>query len=719
MLNGIIKLKHSTMHKFILPALALALCLTAFSPVARAQNLSGFSPGNAKRQAGIEARLLTLPQPAAYRQHLETLTREPHLAGSPENRRVAEYLAQSMAAAGLRVERFPYDLYMPTSIGEVKVELVTPLRMPLNIYEDIVPEDPFSADPRIGHGWNAYAGSGDVTAEVVYANYGRKEDFEKLEAMGVSLKGKIAIARYGGNFRGYKAKYAEAAGAIGLIIYTDPEDSGYKKGLMYPEGTYYNASTIQRGSTLTLDYSGDPLTPFQPALPMDGKDKTARLQPSEVAFHTIPVTPLPFGAAQEILSRMKGAAVPSGWQGGLPFPYRIQGDATLRVRLKVEQPRGFVRAENIVGTLEGSEFPDEWIILGCHYDAWNHGAADPNSGTAMLLSLAEALGQLAKDGYRPRRSIKIAHWDAEEYGILGSTEWVEQFRTELNTKAVAYFNADAACSGLNFSGAASPSLKALLMAATQDVPYLDTDKSVYEHWRGVKAKPGEEPAVGNLGGGSDHLPFYAHAGIPSLSAGTGGPSLYHSAYDNFHWYKTFADPNFVAGPMVAKVFGIMTLRMANADLLPYHATRYGIDLQKHLKAVAEGIGEYDATFSLAPLPDIAAEIAQNGKNYHETAEAVLRSGALPTEKLRDINQQLISLERSFLDAQGMAYGSWYRSLYASSDPYSGYASWMLPGFLYEISTRNSQRLPEWTARYKRALEELNTKIIKLSAQVNH
>lgn len=692
--------------------LLLGLCL--LGQAAYAQSLAGFSAARSAEERQIEAMFLKLPESAAFKAHLQALTREPHLAGSPANKRVADYMEQAMRKAGFSVERPPYDLYMPLNEGEIALELVTPIRKPLNIKEYIIEGDPFSADPNAKHGWNSYSGSGDHTAEIVYANYGTKEDFEELAKLGVSVKGKIVVARYGGNFRGYKAKFAEAAGAVGLIIYTDPEDSGYMRGLVYPEGKMFNESTIQRGSLLTLDYTGDPLTPFEPALPLDGAEKVTRLKPEEVkGLHSIPVTPIGYGAAQEILSRMSGAAVPESWQGGLPFTYRLEGGPKLTVRLKVEQPRGMVRVENVIGTLTGSEFPDEWIIVGSHYDAWEFGATDPNSGTAMLLTLADALGELARQGYRPRRTIKIAHWDAEEHGILGSTEWVEQFREELDQKGVAYFNADGACSGLSFGGSASPSLKSLLVEATRVVPYPKSNKSVYEHWNERSANKAEGPGIGNLGGGSDHLPFYAHLGIPSLSAGMGGPTMYHSAYDNFHWYETVGEPDFVAGPTVARVMGIMALRMANAEAIPFDVARYGKDLKTHLQTAEKAIKAYSPGFSVQQLAGKADALLQRAAQWSTLLHQKLESGKLNKTQLAALNQTLISLERSFIDDKGMAYGAWYRSLYASSDPYSGYASWMLPGFLFEASLGSTRQLPELEQRHLDAFQRLDAKIAQM------
>ncbi|MBK8653456.1 MAG: M28 family peptidase [Haliscomenobacter sp.] len=689
----------------------LVIALFGFMPLAWTQPLVGFSALNQSKEQELEKQFLELPKSETFKNHLRELTREPHLAGSPANVRVADYMEKSMRQAGFKVERPPYDIYLPTGPGEIALELVTPVRMPLNIKEFVLEEDPFSKDPNTQPGWNSYSGNGDATAEVVYANYGTKEDFEQLAKLGVSVKGKIVIARYGGNFRGYKAKYAQAAGAAGLIIYTDPEDSGYMKGLAYPEGKMFSESTIQRGSILTLDYTGDPLTPFEPALPLDGPQKVARLKPEEVkGFHSIPVTPIGYGAAKEILGRMSGKPVPESWQGGLPFTYRLEGGPKLTVRLKVNQPKGMVRIENVIGTLEGSEFPDEWIILGSHYDAWEFGATDPNSGTAMLLTLADALGEMARQGMRPKRSILIAHWDAEEHGILGSTEWVEQFRDELNRKGIAYFNADGACSGLSFGGAAAPSLKSLLLEATKVVPYPKSQMTVYDHWVEKAPNKLDGPGIGSLGGGSDHLGFYAHIGIPSLSAGMGGPTMYHSAYDNFNWYETVGEPDFVSGPTVAKVMGIMALRMANAEVIPFDLSRYGKDLKLHLGTAEKAIKTYAPDYSAQKMMEKAEALRQRAEAFHTLLSQKINSKGLKKADLMIVNQTLLSMERAFIDEKGMAYGAWYRSLYASSDPYSGYASWMLPGLQYEASLKSTASLPDLEARYLAAFQRLEDKM---------
>lgn len=694
------------------------------------QNLSGFAPSSQAKQQKTEQEYRTKQSAERYKLHLHKLTSEPHLAGTPENEKVRDYIADVMRKAGLQVEIFPHDIYMSKSPGESIVELVEPIRMPLNNREFILPEDKYSSDPRLTPGWNAYSGSGDVTAEVVYANYGRKEDFEQLKALGISVKGKIVLARYGGNFRGYKAKHAEAAGAAGVIIYTDPSDSGYMKGITFPEGTQPSDNTIQRGSLLTVDFTGDPLTPFEPALPLDGPKKIKRVDPKDAAFHKIPVTPLPWGSAVEIFKKMTGnKAVPAGWQGGLPLAYRLEGGPTLKVRLKVKQDKEFVRVYQVVGTLTGSELPDEWILAGCHYDAWGYGSTDPNSGTAMLLTLAESLGKLPQ---KPKRTIKICHWDAEEHGVLGSTEWVEQMRDELSAKAIAYMNFDAAVSGKMFGGSASPSLKKLIIEAAQSVEYPDSNKTVYEHWvaqKGAKKSSTvgiggsapvaheNEPTIGNLGGGSDHIAFYMHVGIPSLSAGVGGPTLYHSLYDDLFFYHKFVDSTYKMGPMVEQVVGTMSLRLANADILPYDVSRYATDLTTHLKTAEKAIKAYSPSYSIEKLLAQVETLKQNAKQFEAKAKALLSEDKLDKSKLKAINQELRNLEKAFIDPKGMAYGSWYRSLYASSDPYSGYASWMLPAFQYEASLKSTANLADIEARHAKAIENLNNKIVSLNQQL--
>lgn len=690
---------------------SLLFIISCFTCQLSIAQYEGYSSAAWENQLEIEEVFIKHLDRTSFKKHLKKLTERPHVVGSKANEEVQRYIGEVMQRAGLEVTNYPYDVYLPNKPGSSLIEIVTPSRELLNQKEDIIPDDPFTKDPLLWKGWNAFSGSGEITAEVVYANYGRKEDFETLKTLGVNVKGKIVLARYGGNFRGYKAKFAEANGAAGLIIFTDPKDSGFTKGLVYPEGPYYNSSTIQRGSLLTTDFTGDPLTPFDPALPLDSKKKIKRLDPKQAQLHTIPVTPIAYGEAEKILGQMKGKVVPQSWQGGLPFTYRLEGGSSLTVRLKVDQKIDFVRAVNVIGMLKGSEAPDEWIILGSHFDAWGFGATDPNSGTAMLLSLSETLGKLKDKGYAPKRSILIGHWDAEEHGVIGSTEWVEQMRDQLNAKGVVYMNFDGGVSGKNFNASAAPTLKKLLIEASKKVQYPYTDQSLFEFWKNDNQS---EPRIGNLGGGSDHIAFYMHVGVPSLSGGAGGPNLYHSNYDSFRFYEQFVDPEFKMGPMVEHMVGFMALRMANAELIPYNLNRYAMDLKMHFSNAKNKIKGYDQEFDgFKMTADAIKSLEETSEVLTANIKSYLEGGDYSKKELLSLNQQLIALEKSFISDQGMYFGSWYKSLYASSDPFSGYASWILPGLEYEIALKSSDRLQEWDTRYASAVETLYLKMKQL------
>lgn len=674
----------------------------------------GFLPTQLEGQKKFEADFLKAVDYDRFKIHLTELTKNPHIAGTPENELVKDYMVKTMSDAGMEVKVWPYDVYLPNHPGKSELQIISPVKLTLSQKEGEIEEDPFSKDPRLHLGFNAFSGSGDVTAEVVYVNYGTREDFMKLAEMGVPLAGKIAVARYGGNFRGYKAKYAEQYGMIGLVVYTDPKDSGFTRGEVYPKGPFFNETTIQRGSMLTLDFTGDPLTPNRPALPLDGAKKIKRDDPADVAFHTIPVTPIGYGAAKEILSRMTGSEVPAEWQGALPFTYRITGGEELKVRVMVDQKPDFIRANNVIGTFVGKDFPDEWIILGSHYDAWSFGATDPNSGTAMLLTFAEALGELYKKGQKPSRSILIGHWDAEEQGVIGSTEWVEHLKKELGAKAVSYMNFDGGVSGRNFGASAAPTLKKLIIDASKEVVYPDSSKTVFEVWAGKNPEPG----IGNLGGGSDHIAFYMHVGIPSLSGGSGGPTAYHSNYDNLHYYSKFSDPSFKMGGAVAQLFGLVAIRQANAAVIPYDVPRYAKDLKGHFEQAVKNVKTIDANFAGFDQVDAALRsLEASSAAYQNALESGLTAGNLSASSLQKINKGLIGLEKSWIDPKGMYYGAWYKSLYVCNDPFSGYASWILPGIQYEVAIKNTTRLEEWDARYAKAILNLSKKIDKLTSQL--
>jgi len=652
--------------------LTFTQCTAHFEP-----DYTGFSENGKIVQKELESELLSMHLPGTYRRHLYNLTTDPSIAGSPENRYVIDYIYSVMDSAGLDTRTYDYDVLLPQP-GENSIRVVTPEVIELENMEAVYSEDPYTDHPDLVHGWNAYSGSGSVTAEVVYAYQGTKEDFERLEELGISVEGKIVIARYGGNFRGYKAKYAELAGAAGLIIYTDPPSN---RDNTYPDGIQADETAIQRGSLLTLDYYGDPLTPFEPALPLDNPNTPERLDPDEVDFHTIPVAPIGYGAADEILSRMEGEEAPDDWQGNFDYSYRLTGGPNLTVELSVDQPYEIRPISNVVGVIEGAEYPDEWIILGAHLDGWSFGTTDPNSGTAMLLTLAESLGQLAEEGNRPKRSIMIGHWDAEEFMLIGSSEWVEDLRDELKANSILYLNADMSVTGPNFRASSSPSLKKPIIQAAKTVTHPDTDGSVYNYWAANSSNG--TPSIGNLGGGSDHVGLYMHTGIPSAGVAiSGSVPIYHTNFDTFWFYENYLDSTFTYGPALADVYGLVATRFANADVLPYDIESYSVDLTTHVNDINERAERevLNGTGILEQMEEISAQIALTRTLLDEAAE----NGDLTRVGLRSLNQKLIQLERSFLHSEGLPFSPWLKSLYASSDPYSGYASWMLPAYRYAI-----------------------------------
>ncbi len=692
--------------KYLLaPLVFVAAATPTLVPAPQDPTLTGFTDDRAATQLACEARFLELPRSESFREHLRTITAEPHPAGSAAQARVGEYLARSMERAGLEVTNHPYDVYLPELTDDVEVHIVTPVAMQLSNREPALSEDRFSGHPDLLNGWNAFSGSGDVTGEVVYANYGRREDYLALDSMGVSIAGKVVIARYGGNFRGYKVKFAEERGALGVVMFNDPGFSGLGA---YPEGPMMNGQTIQRGSVLTLPWTGDPLTPFVPALPLDGDEQVERLDPTEVPLHTIPVLPIGYEAATEILSRMTGRDVPPGWDAPMEVDYRIGGGPDLTVRVRVNQPKRLTRATNVVGTLRGTEFPDEWFILGAHYDPWGFGAIDPNGGTAMLLTLAEALAELARDEEcRPRRSIMIAHWDAEEYGIIGSTEWVEEFREELEANAIAYINADGAVSGSNFGASSSPSLKGQILEATKMVTYPSTGEPLHAWWLSGAPEGAAEPPLGNLGGGSDHVAFYTHAGVPSGAMSSGNPGgVYHSNYDNFAWYERFGDTTFVHGPMIARADGILALRFANADVLPYDPVRYATDTRTHVETLYRVAQSRGLAVDFSALVASTQELEAAATALVEARDRWTGSGDVAPTAAESVNRALIGLEKAWLNDRGLQGRPWSRSIYVSPDPFSGYASWMLPGLRYEIETDDRADLPGWERVYINAVRDL-------------
>ena len=657
----------------------------------------------------------------------------PHRAGTPGDAHVVDALVAAFTAMGLEVERHEFHALLAEPVS-ASLSIVAPDNIELPLIEVVLDEDSYSAGEALEMGWNAYSASGDVTAEVVYVNHGRKEDFERLETLGVSCEGRIAVARYGGNFRGYKAKFAEAAGAAGLIIFTDPKDSGWGKGLSYPEGGYAHPSHIQRGSILTVPWTGDPLTPYTEATA-----NAERLAIDDVALPKIPVQPVSWSAAEQILSRMTGDSAPGDWQGGLPFRYRLTGGEQLQVRLAVEQRRKIMPTWNVLATLRGSVEPEREVIIGSHHDAWNCGAVDPTCGLICVLEAAQAF---VDSGFSPRRSITFAAWGAEEFGIIGSSEWVEANEQRLRENAVAYFNLDAAVTGPNFGASASPSLQRLIAqvaGAVAAVPDDDTDdasdtgpdgaavdrRSVLADWRGRSQHAGvaDLPALGDLGGGSDFVTFLARAGVPSasLSAGGSAGTAYHGNHDTLAWYRQVVGDDYEPARMVTQITALLAARLADTPLLPLDPSMVGTETYRHLadltaRGRSNGLfaaGDQTVAPELKKLRAKARKVQQRGQQIRSELMRAFEAGALDDSALDQINTLLLALDRTWLDEAGLQNRPWYGNLYAAPDEDSGYASWMLPALRWVIEHEDGLSLPAVEKRYLAVFARIHKLLDKL------
>ena len=675
--------------------------IVAVSPLfaQTSSTLRGFTPSHSRFQKKYEEAFKQLTSPEICRQELRRLTEEPHLAGTENSYKVAQYLYNKYQEYGLEAQIYEYDVYLPYPI-EVGVEMIAPTHYLAIGKEDSWEWDKDSYETNIVAGYNAYSPDGDVTADLIYVNRGLPDDYRKLAEMGVSVEGKIAIARYGGSYRGVKAKVAGEQGAIGLIIYSDPADDGYMKGDVYPRGPWRSADAIQRGTVKYIfQYAGDPLTPGW------ASTKEARRIPISEAtdLPQIPVAPLAYRDAEPLLKALAGPNVPEGWQGGLPFAYHL-GPGPTKVRLKVRSEHKNRPIYNVIAKLEGAENPDQWVILGNHHDAWVYGAADPGSGTASLLEVARCLGQLAKEGYNPKRTIVFASWDAEEFGILGSAEWVEDLRDELQQKAIAYLNVDIAATGQKFYASAVPSLKPLVREVAQAVMDPQTHQTIYEAWR--QNQENHVPRVGNLGSGSDHSPFIGHLGIPSISMGFYGPyGVYHAMQDTFYWMERFGDPTFQYQVAMTQIWGIMALRLADADILPFDYAAYADELLSHLKAL-QNENKHSTITKNRPerLRALLREWETVAADLHRALAIRLENGELV--ETTAINRRLQDLEQILTSESGLPMRPWFKHLAYAPGLNSGYAATIFPGIQDALEMNDEEQASVEVDRLADAFQQM-------------
>ncbi len=683
--------------------------------------ISGYRDAAAELQA--EKTFLAAPSAELAKEHLRILTSAPHVAGSPEDKKTAEYVLQKYKEAGLDAYIQEYKIWMNLP-AEIKVDVVAPEGVVMHgPTREHVSDDPYQDDPRVVTAYNAFSPSGEVTADVVYANYGRPEDFKKLKEMGVETKGKIAIVRYGVNFRGVKPFVASEYGCVGVIIYSDPWDDGYFKGDKYPKGPYRPDTGVQRGSIQYLFYyPGDPTTPGIASVP-DLPD-SQRISPDKATdMPRIPTTPLSYADATPILANLGGPDSPREWQGALPFTYHV-GPGPVKVHMLLKQNYQWTTIYDVIGMVKGSEFPEQWVITGNHRDAWVYGAVDPNSGTAAQLEAVHGVGELLKTGWKPKRTIVFASWDAEEQGLIGSTEFAEQHADELR-QAVAYFNMDVAVAGPDFGASAVPSLKPYLREISKAVPS-PKGGSVYEQWKATTEKrqkersadsnsgmAGRQPnavvkkdvRVGDLGSGSDYTPFLQHLGVPSADIGSGGPyGVYHSVFDNFAWFTKFGDPTFAYEQQMARVYGLDTIRMASEDVLPFNYEDYGKEIAAYVKAAdqkaKDAFGAKSPSFADAEKAALRLEKAG--------AKMLQVQGEMKGDPVR-VNQALRDTERAFL-IDGLPDRPWFKHSIYAPGKYTGYAAVVIPGVNEAIDAGDialtQQQLQVLTGAINRAAETL-------------
>jgi N-acetylated-alpha-linked acidic dipeptidase len=667
------------------------------------------------QQAKWDAAFLAVPDAKLAGQHLKTLTAAPHWASSPEDYTTALYVADKFKAAGLNTEIVPYKVLLnkPTSVLVEAFDANGNKLMSGPSPEHVDPTrfggDPFQDDPRILPAFNGSSPSGDVTGDVVYANYGDLSDFKKLASMGISVKDKIVLVRYGTNFRGVKVYIAQQYGAKGVLIYSDPADDGYFRGDVYPKGPYRPNTGVQRGSVQFLPiYPGDPQTPgiaSTPDLPDSQRIPVDKLQANQPS---IPVNPLSYRDAAPILKCLGGVVSPRSWQGALPFTYHIGGDGKVTVHMKLTQDIALRTIWDVIGTIPGIDKSDDWVIAGNHRDAWVYGAVDPNSGTAAMLETVHGLGELLKQGWKPRRTIVIASWDAEEEGLIGSTEWAEQHEKTLRN-AVAYFNTDVGVSGPDFKAASVPSLKEFIRDVTKQVQS-PKGGTVYEQWKEdqkvdaertintVAGTPGgpsrfnaqvdDDVRVGDLGSGSDYNPFLQHLGVPSTDIGSEGPyGVYHSVFDNYNWFIKFADPTFVYEQQQARVFGLEILHMADADVLPYDYQLYGREIISYIETAQRHASEHKLAINFAPALAAAHRFAEAGT-------AVRSRQLLPPANTTDLNQALRTAEEDLLNPNGLPRRSWYKHTIYAPGEFTGYAAVVIPGVNEAIDAPDVSRANE-------------------------
>jgi N-acetylated-alpha-linked acidic dipeptidase len=730
--------------------LFIFLFFVAFYPAfSQTKSLIGFTKESAEAQFKLEEKFDAQLQAANLSTWMKQLTAKPHHVGSAYGRQNAEFMRDLFRSWGYEADIVAYKVPFPTPKVRL-LEMTAPSRFVAKLQEPQLKEDATSAPKDQLPTYNAWSPDGDVTAELVFVNYGVPDDYEQLERMGIDVKGKIVIAKYGGSWRGIKPKVAQEHGAIGCLIYSDPREDGYFQGDVYPKGPYRPKDGVQRGSVLDMPiYPGDPLTPG-----VGSTEDAKRLNRSEATnLIKIPVLPISYGDAQPLLAALGGPVAPDPWKGSLPITYHI-GPGPVKVHLKLQFDWKMVDCLNVIAKWKGSEFPDEWVVRGNHHDGWNNGAADPISGMVAELEEARAIAILANAGTPPKRTVVFCAWDGEEPSLLGSTEWVEHHAAELQQKVVAYINSDGNGRGFLYAQG-SHTLETLVGEIARDVIDPQTNVSVAERAKSLQAANAtsakakkeilnrKSAPIGALGAGSDYSPFIQHLGIPSLNlgyGGEGGGGVYHSVYDSYDHYTRFNDPKFDYGVALSKTAGRATLRLANADVLPFDfkafqktVSMYLTELTSLLESMretteienqmikekryvlaADPTEKYVAAQPKETVPFLNFSSLQNaivGLEKSATAFAELyAANPKPNTNLPKLNETLYKAEQKLLLDGGLPRRQWYRhSIYAPGF-YTGYGVKTMPGIREAIEQRNWQEAQEQIEKVSVALERYSKEV---------
>jgi len=708
-------------HRHFLLLLSV-LILASVSPAVSQERILGFTPSSAARQAKVEEKFKTIPSPAEARRQHRIFTAEPHLAGSKRNNDLAQYIAAEWRRQGLEdVVIRRYDVYA-TAPKSASLEMVAPVVYRAGLREAAYDADPDTKNPRVSAAWTGMSISGEVTAPLVYAHSGNPEDYDLLRKQGIEVKGKIVLVRYSNpySYRGFKALTAEREGAAAILIYSDPAEDGFKKGKVFPDGPWGPESHIQRGA-ITYDFMvpGDPLTPGWASVP--GAKRIPLAQAASVP--KIMALPLSYQDATPLLQNLGGPVAPSDWQGGLPFEYHLGGEQA-RVHLKIDMDNSIKPYYVVEARIRGSELPDEWVVLGNHRDAWVFGGVDPSSGTASMMEMTRALGQLKKNGMRPRRTVIVCSWDGEEVGLTGSTEWGEQFADDLRKKAVAYLNVDEATSGPNFDGSAVASLAPMLVETSRSLQD-PSGKSLYDAWKLSAAQSRKEEkddrevtdanlADTRIGSGSDHTVFLNYVGVPVMGLGFEGPyGVYHSMYDDFYWMNHFGDPGYRYHVLMSQLWGTLALRLANADLLPFDFAAYADNVRQFVAELSKG--KDMSQLDLKPMLDEIQEFENAGKKLDGAVQQALASGKVDAKVAAELNAGMMQVERNWLNPDGIPGRPWFKhTLYGARFTY---AHLELPGLTEAVEKQDWATAKQQAAILRDCLEK-NTKLVEqLSARI--